>query len=102
MRLIYHPEAEAELVEAAHFYEHRVPGLGEEFVKYYELAIAKVLENPDRWRICEGDIRRFIMNRFPYSILYRLENESVRVLAVKHHSRHPDYWKKRLIVDPNN
>jgi plasmid stabilization system protein ParE len=96
MRLSYHPDAEAELVEAARFYERKVPGLGTRFRAEFDSAAARILEAPDRWRILEKDIRRFVMRRFPYSILYRVEGEVVRILVVKHHSRHPDYWKGRL------
>ena len=96
MRLSYHPDAEAELAEAARFYERKVPGLGARFRSEFESAVARILETPDRWRILEKDIRRFLMRRFPYSILYRIEGEEVRILVVKHHSRHPDYWKGRL------
>ena len=94
MRLSYHPDAEAELAEAARFYERKLPGLGARFRAESDSAVARILQTPDRWRILEKDIRRFLMGRFPYSILYRIEE--VRILVVKHHSRHPDYWKGRL------
>ena len=97
MRLSYHPEAEAELIEAARFYERKLPGLGKRFRGEVNTAAAKILEIPDRWRIVEKDIRRLLMRRFPYSILDRVEGEVVRILAVKHHSRHPDYWRGREV-----
>ena len=96
MRLSYHPDAEAELAEAAEFYERKLPGLGTRFRAEFDSAAALILQTPTRWRILEKDIRRFLMRRFPYSILYRIEGEEVRILVVKHHSRHPDYWKARL------
>lgn len=58
MRLIYHPDAEAELVEAVRFYERRVSGLGRRFRREFNAAVAKIQETPERWRIVEGDIRR--------------------------------------------
>lgn len=87
MRLTYHPDAEVELAEAAQFYERKVAGLGTQFRQEFDLAIARILETPDRWRILEKDIRRFLIRRFPYSILYRIEGVGVRILVVKHHSR---------------
>jgi plasmid stabilization system protein ParE len=96
MHLRYHPEAEAELVEATCFYEGKSPGLGARFRAEFDSATARILEAPERRRILEKDIRRFLMPRFPYSILYRVEGETVRILVVKHHSRHPDYWKGRI------
>jgi hypothetical protein len=51
MRLIYHPEAEAELVEAAEFYEARSPGLDERFLREFDAAIAEVQASPSRWSV---------------------------------------------------
>ena len=67
MRLSYHPDAEAELAEAARFYERKVPGLGARFRAESQSAAAMILETPDRWRILEKDIRRFLMRRFTIS-----------------------------------
>jgi plasmid stabilization system protein ParE len=95
MRVSYHPDAEAELVEAAQFYEARVPGLGSRFIDEFDASIEGLRTAPERWAIVEGDIRRYLMPRFPYGIYYRISGEVLRVLVVKHHSRHPDYWKHR-------
>lgn len=96
MRLIYHPDAEAELLEAVRFYERKVPGLGNRFLSEFDAPIAAVREASDQWRIVEADVRRYVMRRFPYAIYYRVEGSELRILVVKHHSRHPDYWKSRL------
>jgi plasmid stabilization system protein ParE len=96
MRLTYPPEAEAELLEAVQFYERRVAGLGASFLREFESAISAIEEAPERWQLMEGGLRRFLMHRFPYGIYYRVEGEELRILVVKHHRRHPDYWKHRL------
>jgi plasmid stabilization system protein ParE len=96
MRLIYHPLAETELAEAARFYERKVPGLAKQFQSEFESCVARIVETPARWRTVHGDIHRFLMKHFPFSILYRVEGDTVRILVVKHHKRHPDYWKSRL------
>lgn len=96
MLLIYHPEAETDLIEAAHFYEQRVPLLGAQFLDAADLAIASILEAPHRWSIIEEGVRQYLMPRFPYSIYYRVLPDHIRILAFKHHSRHPGYWRNRL------
>ena len=96
MRLIYHPDAEAELIEAAQFYERRVSTLGAQFLDAANRAVAVILEAPKRWSIIEEDVRHYLMPRFPYAIYYRILSDYIRILAFKHHSRHPDYWRYRL------
>lgn len=96
MHLIYHPDAEAELIDAARFYELQVADLGSQFLDTIDLAITVIQEAPHRWAIIEADVRRYLLPRFPYSIYYRVLEDELRILAVKHHSRHPDYWRYRL------
>ncbi len=96
MRLIYHPDAEAEFIAAARFYEERVPTLGAQFVDATERAIRLIADAPERWSAIEADVRHYLMPRFPYAIYYRTLSDELRILAFKHHSRHPDYWRYRL------
>ena len=96
MRLIYHPDAETELIEAGQYYERRVATLGVQFLDDADGAVSMILETPERWRIIEEDVRSYLMPRFPYAIYYRALSDHVRVLAFKHHSRHPDYWRYRV------
>lgn len=93
MRVIYHRDAETELIQTAQFYEERVPTLGTQFLDAVDRAILLILEAPDRWRIIERDVRRYSMPRFPYAIYYRVLSDHLRILAFKHHRRHPDYWR---------
>ena len=95
MRVIYHPGAEAEAIEAALYYEERVPLLGAEFLVEFDRAIIAVQHSPKTWRVIEHDIRRYLLPRFPFGIYYRIRADHIRILAVKHHSRHPEYWRGR-------
>ena len=96
MRLIYHPDSQTELIEAARYYESRVAMLGVQFLDEADRAVAMILEAPERWRIIEGDVRSYLMPRFPYAIYYRDYPDRLHILAFKHHSRHPDYWRYRI------
>lgn len=96
MRLTYHPHAEAELIEAARYHEQRVAGLGARFLDSAEGALAEIQRAPLQWRRVEADVRRFLMSTFPFAIYYRALPDHVRILAFKHHSRHPEYWRQRL------
>ena len=96
MRLIYHPHARAELVEAAIYYEHRVPGLGVQFRDEVNRTASRILQAPRQWRIIDANVRRALIARFPFAIYYCVLPDHVQILAVKHHKRHPDYWRYRL------
>jgi hypothetical protein len=79
MRLIYHPDAETELIEAARYYESRVETLGDKFLDAADRAIAIILDAPERWMVQEEDIRRYVMPRFPYAFItafYPITSES--------------------------
>ncbi|HEX5447220.1 MAG TPA: type II toxin-antitoxin system RelE/ParE family toxin [Pirellulales bacterium] len=96
MRVTYHPDAEVELIEAANFYERQVRGLGGCFLEAFQSTVARIEAQPDWAPIIDGDIRRRSLRRFPYAIYYRVASDELRVLVVKHHSRHPDYWRYRM------
>jgi len=93
MRLIYHPDAETELIEAAQFYERRVSTLGSQFLDAADIAIGVILNDPERWSVIEADVGRYLLPRFPYALYYRVHSNHIRILAFKHNSRHPDYWR---------
>lgn len=41
-------------------------------------------------------MRKMVFKRFPYTLIYRLKGDTAEILAVAHHSRHPEYWSGRL------
>lgn len=96
MRLIYHPEAEAEVIEAARFYQTRGADLGIRFLDAVEEAVQSIRASPMMWPVVQGDVRRRRVSRFPYSILYRQLAVELRILTVKHHSRDDEYWQHRV------
>jgi len=95
MKFIFHPEAEEEFKKAIEYYEKVQPGLGFDFAVEVYFTIQRVTSFPMAWPIIEDKIRRCLVNRFPYGILYYLEKDTVFILAVMHLHREPDYWKKR-------
>ncbi len=95
MNLIFHPQAETEFHEAITYYEDREPGLGEDFAVEVYSAIENVLAYPQAWPVLEEDVRRCLVTRFPYGVLYSIEPDGIYVLAVMHLHRNPESWKKR-------
>ena len=83
-KVTLHEEADAEVNEAAKYYEEREPGLGLLFLAAVEEAVEKVLANPEAFQLVGDEIRRKIIGRFPYSLLYVIEPDRIRVIAVAH------------------
>jgi plasmid stabilization system protein ParE len=92
----FHPEAILEFEEAVNFYRQRGRYLGSRFAREVQKAIARVTANPERWRILEDNVRRCLVNVFPYSVLYTIETDHVLIAAIMHHKREPGYWRRRL------
>jgi len=88
-------DALAEYIAAGQFYNQQVPGLGNEFAEEVEAGVQSIVSSPLTWRLVEGDVRRYLVRRFPYGIYYTLEKDAVVIWAVKHLHRDPDYWQER-------
>jgi plasmid stabilization system protein ParE len=92
----FHPEAEAELEASIDYYEECEPGLGIDFAAEVYATVQRILAYPLAWPVLEQGIRRALVHRFPYGVLYALADSRVYILAVMHLHRQPGYWKSRI------
>ena len=95
MNYEFHPEALDEFEAAARYYAGSQPGLGQRFITCVESALEQVSESPTRWRVFEQDVRHFLVQHFPYVVLYSVEPDYVLIIAVMHCHREPGYWRHR-------
>jgi toxin ParE1/3/4 len=98
-RFRIHDEATLELRRAAAWYDERRAGLGDDLVLAFDAATAKIVEAPERWPRFVG-VRRYVLKRFPYNIIFRFDDHQVEIVAFAHHRRRPDYWASRLGPGP--
>lgn len=93
-----HDEAEAELGDAAVYYaEHASRSIAEAFLEEFERVIALLKTNQQLGTSKQGGLRVYPFRRFPYSVVYREDDETgPQVYAVAHQSREPGYWQDRL------
>ena len=94
----YHPEAIKEIIEAARYYEGRAPGLGREFRAELDAAVDLLRRIPEASAPIPGDLRRKPLRRFPYAVIYAVEDSEIRIYAVPHRRRRPEYWLDRIPV----
>lgn len=92
----FHPEALEEADNATLFYKKQQPGLEKRFFEALEDAIARIRRNPLLYRIVGGEIRKCRLLRFPYAVIFRINNDFIEIIAVMHLKRQPDYWKSRI------
>lgn len=88
-------EAELDLTDAALWYEAQSPGLGHQFLDEALAAFSSIAGAPLACQIVHRNTRRALMHRFPFCIYYRVENDTIVVVAVMHGSRNPRRWKGR-------
>ena len=96
MRITFRPEARAETLEAQAWYESRAAGLGLEFARSVDAAMAAATRNPQAFAIVHGDLHRVLLRKFPYSLVYRANDEEFLVLALFHHRRDPLALARRI------
>lgn len=93
----FHPAFEVELIEAARYLEQQRSGFGRQFLDDVEAAIECIMQTPETWRSWRGDIRRFLLSRFRYTIRYRIRRDEnlVEFLSLTHTARHPETGLER-------
>lgn len=96
MRYSVHPEAEGDLRDAAEFYRERAgPTLSQFFLAEFENGVRLLLQYPSLGAPWRNATRRYLFRRFPYSLVYTISGEVIRILAVAHQNRRPGYWRSR-------
>ncbi len=95
-RVLFLPEAEEEMLVAARYYNSQASGLGLEFLTEIEHTADALLKHPHAAPIIRKGIRRRLLTRFPFGLLYQIDEDAIVVLAVMHLRRRPGYWEERL------
>ncbi len=95
MSCSFHPEARAEFLRAIDYYEGCAAGLGRDFATEVHGTVQRIVDFPGAWPELKGDIRRCMVRRFPFGVIYVSRGDDVVVLAVMHLHRRPGYWLDR-------
>ena len=91
----FHRLAEYELNEAAQYYDLEDPGLGAAFLEEVDRCLQSIQAAPEAGAILRGTVRRRLLRRFPYALLYKIKPSGIRILAVMNLRRRPTYWVGR-------
>lgn len=88
----------AEMVEAGKYYNSKSQGLGSDFLDALQRTVEGIGENPLLGEVAHQSIRRKLVTRWPYSVLYQVEDDELVIYAIMHHRRSPNYWHGRLNI----
>lgn len=95
-RFVVRPLAEADLEDAAHWYEQERVDLARRFLEDVERTFTRIRESPLQFPSVPGEVRRALLHTFPYAVYFRASEETVVVLAVLHLRRNPKVWRGRV------
>jgi plasmid stabilization system protein ParE len=96
MRIVYHPKVYSDLSAIMRYYEEvATAALADEFYREFKLAVKHAAQRPESFRVRARDLRRVNLPRFPFHFLFRIVDDSIRVLVVRHHKRHPSLGIRR-------
>jgi toxin ParE2 len=95
MKIAFLPPAQAELDEAFSWYEEQAVGLGYEFLDELDQTLRLIATFPEFHPLVDKKLRRCLVNRFPYSVLYGFTDNTITVVAIAHLRRKPSYWTDR-------
>jgi toxin ParE1/3/4 len=96
MRYVFHPEALIEYSEAVKYYAEQRTEVAQVFINAIEDTVYRIRESSDRYVVIDEDVRKCMTRKFPYGILYTIEQDYILILAIMHCSREPGYWKNRI------
>jgi toxin ParE1/3/4 len=103
MKYVFHPDALAEYAEAVKYYANQNREIAQAFINSFaqrrlcriEDAVYRIRESATRYPEIDEDVRRCMARKFPYAVLYSIEQDYLLIIAVMYCSREPNYWKNR-------
>jgi toxin ParE1/3/4 len=95
-RIEYHQGAIADVKSAVTWYQKHSSKAALDFIEELHRAAETIREAPERWPLGKNNTRRFLLWRFPFSIIYSEQESAITIWAVAHGSRRPEYWARRL------
>ena len=95
-RLEYHEGAIADVRNAVAWYQEHSPKAASDFIEELHRAAGAIREAPERWPKGKNNTRRFLLWRFPFTVIYSEHESVVTIWAVAHGSRRPGYWLSRI------
>lgn len=95
MKIVFSRLAKQELDDATRYYEIEYRELGKRFRGEVQDAAKRIAKYPEAWPVERNEVRKCLLHKFPYKLLYSIEPNHIFIIAVAHLHRKPDYWIER-------
>ena len=96
MNLLVLSCAEHEFAEAVDYYNGECPGLGYEFAAEVRQSFRRIESHPDAWPLFSSSSHRCLVDRFPYGVLYQIQDDYILIGAIMHLKKDPVRWQERV------
>lgn len=96
MNILFLELAEQEFYDSQDYYEEQQLNLGVRFKKEIYSTLKRIQKFPNMYVKVRNDVRKCVVNKFPFNVLYSIEEDHILIIAVAHHHRRPDYWVDRI------
>ena len=96
LELVLKPDAEADIIESAFWYEFQQLGLGVQLIHEIQATFSRIVNSPLMYNIVHRGARRALTRKFPFGVYYRVTEKNIVVIAVMHVSRNPRCWWERV------
>ncbi len=97
MKIRFLKSAQFELEDAVAWYDSNSVGFGTRFLDDLDRCVRRIVAYPFSSPEIELGLRRCLLSRFPYGIIYGVDNDTIIVVAIAHLHREPRYWADRLM-----
>lgn len=92
----FHPDVAKEIKSSYQWYQNQTDGLGQDYLSELESSFQTIRELPNTWPKFQNGFRRFLLSKFPFSVIYQSSENTIFIIAVMHNSRKPGYWNQRI------
>src|ERR1041385_4086016 len=94
-RPAFNPVAELDLETARSWSRESSQIAARAFVTEVLRALRNIAASPEAWPRTRANERRFVLKRFPYSIICRIRENEIFITALAHQRQRPGYWHSR-------
>jgi toxin ParE1/3/4 len=96
MRIVFSQGAQRDFQEGLRWYRKRSDQAAEGFIVSLEELVGRIGAHPERFRLIDDNLRKARFKRFPYSLIFRVVFDAIKIFAVAHDKRRPGYWQRRI------